>query len=334
MLIVIACLLLVAGQLPAQQAQRDRGLDLRTEMAGSATEVHIEFGPGEGLAEARLDNGAAQLARVVEMVGSPGWRHRTLVVEGHTCGCRRAGEDEGIAHQRAAVVRDYLVEAGAVAREVVYLRPFPRAELADAATRQDLSPEMCAADEVHAMDRRVTVRELSADDLEPPVRLIKPTPEALLAQASMWYRPRAERGRFRRLLNDTTLRSGDQISVFLTAAQPLHAYVFHLGSGGGWTCLFPNPAFSLDAPARNPIEPGRKYWLPRFGAGVPLDDTPGVEETFVRLSASPDPRLEQWVREGVPHLTTQTADGMVQARPDTGGIEWHARVRFVHEAAR
>jgi hypothetical protein len=143
---------------------------------------------------------------------------------------------------------------------------------------------------------------------------------------------------FEPLEEGQVLFSGDEFRVLLMAQEPVHAYVFHNGSGGEWICLFPNARFSLEAPAANPLEPGRQYWLPRFGRGFVLDDTPGREETVVYLSRQPHPRMEQWAGEGIPWQISpldpgaRGLGGTVQVETPLRFMNWYRRIAFEHRA--
>ena len=335
-------------------SDKERGLADEMRATVGSLPLYIEFGSGKTSVEELSANGDWQLTAATEALNASGATYQNLVIEAHTCGCREAGEDSSASFGRAQAVREYLLQHASSAHRSLYLKPFFASDLADNGTRRDLPPEQCEIDEVHAMDRRVVIRELSVEDLEDAARLIPPETMSILAKVSFWFRRAGNGDAFQRLLDDSVLRAGDEIRLFVIAAEPVYAYIFHRGSAGEWTCLFPNEQFSLEAPAANPVEPGRKYWLPGFGHGIPLDNTPGTEETFVYLSERADARMEQWVREGVPFLIGEgaggaaevasseqaagddlaarirTRGGIVHVRPDTAGVEWFARVRFNH----
>lgn len=337
----------------------DASVDLDRGLAGdftaaSALPLHIEFGSGKTTVDDLSANGERQLQAAVELLSVPGRPYQNLVIEAHTCGCQSAGEDSSTSLGRAEAVRQHLGRLVSAPNRSFYIKPFFASDLAANGVRRDLSASQCEIDEIHAMDRRVVIRELTAEDLENAARLIPPEATSILAQVSFWYRRDGNGDTFQRLLDESVLRSGDEIRLFMMAAEPVHAYIFHRGSAGDWTCLFPNDQFSMEAPAANPLEPGRKYWLPRFGGGVALDNTPGTEETFVYLSEGADARMERWVADGVPFLIgenaegtvglaapehatgtalaagTRTRGGIVHVEPDTAGVDWFARVRFNH----
>ena len=290
----------------------------------SQVPLHIEFGYGKHAFSDLSANGREQLKQGAMVLQSPEWQGRKIAIEGHTCSCGSQQGNKRLARQRAETVRDYLIDQGFVPAEDVSLIVCGEERPISASPYENLPPAQCEMDEMHSMDRRVVIREWSGEESAALPELVAQSPSAASAQVSFWYR-RGSKGKFRKLEDGEVLRFGDELRLFLISAQPVYAYVFHHGSEGNWICLFPNEQFSLEAPAENPLEPGRKYWLPRFGSGIPLDDVPGREETFVYLSPHPDPEMEKWVKEGVSKIKTRGLGGIVS------DIDWFARVQFHHE---
>ena len=312
----------------------DRSFDLTVTSAAPALPVHIEFEPGASDIAGLAESGRAQLARALAAL-PPG---TAVVVEGHTCACPAAGESGKLSQLRAEEVRQYLIDTEPSQSPYIYLKIFDEANPPAGQDLSQLDPARCAIDERHTMARAVVIRELQHRDLEATARLIPPVGLQSL-QMSMWYRRARPGSHFERLSSGTVLHSGDEIKLFLRADEPAYAYVFHYGSGGDWTCLFPNADLILDQPHNNPLEPGRKYWVPELGRGLPLDTTPGIEETFAFVSSGPDAKMEQWVRQGAPMVISEptpvdaetVAAGVVQVRPDIDGVKWFSRIKFHHE---
>jgi len=96
--------------------------------------------------------------------------------------------------------------------------------------------------------------------------------------------------------NDTTLRSGDRLKLFVEPKAELYFYLVHLSSEGDLTPLFP-----VDSkPAR--IAPGSQVFLPEGSQWFELDAHPGPEKFFMLVSAERLERLEELCRR---HLTLQ-----------------------------
>lgn len=152
----------------------------------------------------------------------------------------------------------------------------------------NLGAEACERDAAHSQNRRVVIRE-APEGASPEVAV--PVMKVLF-----WQRP-SKSAEFRPLASGATLRSGNEVKITMQARQPVHAYLLHHGSDGTWEVLFPNPQRSRDTPAKNPLEADRLYSIPGTDIGLPLDNTPGVEETFVYVSPEPDPDLGQAVEK-------------------------------------
>ena len=299
--------------------------------------LHIEFGTGKHALGDLSANGREQLDQAALVLKSPGWQNKEIVIEGHTCTCGSPQANQELAWKRARTLRDVLVDQGAVSSETIHIIAYGEERTLGSGPDQTLPPEQCEIDELHSMDRRVVIREWDREErVDPPDLFVSP-PATELAQVSFWYRPRGSRSSFQRLEEGETLRSGDELRIYLRAEQPIYAYIFHRGSAGDWTCLFPSEHFCLEAPPTNPLEPGRKYWLPRFGSGIPLDENPGQEETFVYLSPEPEPEMEKWVREGVPQVgdekeeQTRGFGGVVSLSDGIDSVDWHRRISFQHQ---
>ena len=87
--------------------------------------------------------------------------------------------------------------------------------------------------------------------------------------------------------NETTLRSGDRLKLFVEPKTELYFYLMHLSSQGDLTPLFP-----VDSkPAR--IVPGSQVFLPEGSQWFELDAHPGPEKFFMLVSAERLGRLEE-----------------------------------------
>jgi hypothetical protein len=87
--------------------------------------------------------------------------------------------------------------------------------------------------------------------------------------------------------NETTLRSGDRLKLFVEPKAELYFYLVHLSSQGDLTPLFP-----VDSkPAR--IAPGSQLFLPEGNQWFELDAHPGTEKFFMLVSADRLGRLEE-----------------------------------------
>jgi hypothetical protein len=87
--------------------------------------------------------------------------------------------------------------------------------------------------------------------------------------------------------NETTLRSGDRLKLFVEPKAELYFYLVHLSSQGDLTPLFP-----VDSkPAR--IAPGSQVFLPEGSQWYELDAHPGAEKFFMLVSAERLERLEE-----------------------------------------
>ena len=318
--------------------QRDRQRGFAPPQPSSSVPMHIEFGTGRYAYVDLSANGREQLRQLGILLKTPGWAGRKIVVEGHTCSCGSAGGNKRLAEKRARAVRRFLIDQGDTSEEMVIVVSHGEEKTVSGSPIEDLPADRCELDPLHSMDRRVVVRTRVPDESAASAVAIDP---ALHTQVSFWYRTSGSSGVFLPLRDGGGLKSGDEFRLFLMSEQPAYAYIFHHGSAGDWTCLFPNRQFSLEAPATNPLEPGRKYWLPRFGAGIPLDQHPGTEETFVRISARPDPELERWVAHGVPvpvaagdaliDSQARGLGGIVTVTPEIGSVDWHTRLKFRHD---
>jgi hypothetical protein len=87
--------------------------------------------------------------------------------------------------------------------------------------------------------------------------------------------------------NETTLRSGDRLKLFVEPKAELYFYLVHLSSQGDLTPLFPVGS----KPAR--IAPGSQIFLPEGSQWFELDAHPGPEKFFMLVSAERLGRLEE-----------------------------------------
>jgi hypothetical protein len=87
--------------------------------------------------------------------------------------------------------------------------------------------------------------------------------------------------------NETTLRSGDRLKLFVEPKAELYFYLVHLSSQGDLTPLFP----VASKPAR--IAPGSQVFLPEGSQWFELDAHPGPEKFFMLVSAERLERLEE-----------------------------------------
>lgn len=295
----------------------------------------ISFGP-ERQAAAELAPGSLdQLRQALPQLQSLQWQGRKLTLESHTCACGARQDNRLLSQGRAEAVRDYLISQGAVPAERIYILAWGEENPLAAGPAQDLPPEQCGRDEIHSLNRCVLIRAWQPADTTTTATLIPPP--APTAQISLWYRSRGRNEPFQRLEEGAALHTGDELQLFLSAAQPIHAYAFHHGSAGDWLCLFPNPQLSLETPAANPLVPGKQYWVPGRASGLPLDQVAGQEETCIYLSWNADPQMERWTKEGVPQGTpgtparTRGLGGIVTSNTDPDSVAWYLRVRFRHE---
>jgi len=308
-----------------QTKNRTRGFASTTP--SSSIPLHIEFGTGQYALKDLSANGRAQLEQAAQLLQSTEWQGKEIAIEGHTCTCGAADGNKAMAHQRAATVRDYLVDRGTIPSTAIQLIAHGEAKTISGSPHQDLPPTQCDIDVLHSMDRRVVIRQVNTTT----PNASSPLPPT---QISFWHRPQ-NKDAFLQLEDGAILYSGDEFRIFMMAQDSVYAYLFHHGSAGDWVCLFPNDNFSLETPAQNPLEAGRKYWLPRFSGGFVLDDTPGQEETLVYLSTVPHPTMEKWKTEGVPQETVETEKqrgfgGIVEVQSAVDTIAWHLRLRFQH----
>jgi hypothetical protein len=217
---------------------------------------------------------------------APEWKGKKLIFEGYTCSCGAAAANEALGRKRAEAILQYLVEKGGVRANDVRIVSFGARKPIAQSPSVDLSSAACQRDSAHTQNRRVVIQEApegAGSEAVLPVMKV-----------SFWQRP-SKNADFRPLANGALLRSGNEVKITMQARKPVHAYLLHHGSGGEWTVLFPNPRFSRDAKVNNPLEADRLYSIPGTDTGLPLDSTPGLEETFVYVNSEPDPDLQQAV---------------------------------------
>lgn len=297
---------------PGAQSGGTRDLADPITPPGEPRPFHIEF-PADG--EAPTPGGQELLDRAVSALQGPAWKDRPVLLE--VCA---GAEGEGDVRKRAEWVRAFLVERHAVDERSLYIGVFERGA----------SPSgECAAqgdDDPHASDQRVAIRPWERQQLADLAGSLWPRP--VVAQVTFWHRARGAVA-FGPLEDGASVASGDEFQVFLSVGQEAYAYVFHRGSGGTWVCLLPGRL------GRNPLVPGRPYWLPDPDRGFALDETPGQEETYVYVGAGPHPLLETWAKEGVPWevvsaQNVQGAAGQVRVTSPARHMDWYRRISFEH----
>ena len=219
----------------------------------------------------------AQLDEVAASLMTPEWKAKgPLLVEGHACSCGTASYNMELGLKRAEAIREYLITKGALSQSESKAASMGSSNPVKVSPHPQLSYEACERDETHNKNRRVVLKEQRS---------------GAVAQVSFWYRPAAG-GDFRPLTSGASLKTKDQIKVKLESFEAVHAYVFHHGSAGDWSVLFPNKEITPETPA-NPLPNGSPLWIPGPGEGLALDETPGPEETLVFVSPGPDPDLER-----------------------------------------
>jgi outer membrane protein OmpA-like peptidoglycan-associated protein len=223
----------------------------------------------------------AQLDAVATLLLTPDWQGKSgLVVEGHACTCGSAAANMELGLLRAQAIQNYLIGKGSLSTANSKAVSMGSTNPVEVSEHQQLTADACQRDAAHNDNRRVILKDQRA---------------GAAAQVSFWYRP-ASGGEFRPLTNGGQLRSKDQIKVMLETIEPVYAYVFHHGSAGDWSVLFPNKQVTPAVPA-NPLPNGTPTWIPGPGEGLSLDETPGKEETLVFVSPGPDPDLENAVTQ-------------------------------------
>jgi tetratricopeptide (TPR) repeat protein len=324
--------------------------------------MHLEFRRDKYALADFSENGRKQLEETVKMLASSEWQGKQIAIEGYACSCGEKSYGKWLAQKRAETVRDYLIKHANLSPENVFIiahgEDNPVADTGD----EDLGDSECEMDEKHSMNRRVVIREWRGQrppgnpnpgNPDPPS-----VPPRASAKVSFWWRPVGEK-QFRRLKDGEVLHSGDEFKIFMLAYHPVYAYVFHHGSADDWVRLFPNEKFCKESPASNPLQPERKYWLPRFGEGMQLDDVTGTEETFVYISSGPDLELEKFpsqpvkkplrpkppgpspvpppppdeeVEEVVKIFVARGVSGVTAEKAEDIHLpaNWYARVRFEH----
>jgi hypothetical protein len=94
--------------------------------------------------------------------------------------------------------------------------------------------------------------------------------------------------RFRVIDNGATLQVGDEVRITMTAEELTYAYIFHRGSGGDWSLIFPNPEDSGDPAARNPLLPGEVCLIPGENSKLVVGGDAGTEELVIYALPRPD----------------------------------------------
>jgi outer membrane protein OmpA-like peptidoglycan-associated protein len=277
----------------------------------------LQFRRDRFAVEDLLPDARRQLDEVAKVLQSEQWKGRKLVIEGHACSCGPREYNQGLAGRRGEAILAYLAEHRATTRQSASVRSFGESNPVAPTGDEQLPAEACERSEPHTQNRRVVIQG-----------------EGAVAKVLFSYRSRS--GQFRPLTDGAVLRSGDQIRVYFETYDKSHVYAFHRGSAGEWTVLFPNPLYTRQAPAQNPVEARQPYWLPRQETGFPLDETPGSEETLVYVSPGPDRELEEIVLQQKPKEVKIEAKslGLVSAgKPGDLYLppRWTARVRFEHQ---
>jgi hypothetical protein len=94
--------------------------------------------------------------------------------------------------------------------------------------------------------------------------------------------------KFLRITDDVTLRSGDEIQMFVSPVTACFIYVLHEDPAGEMTVLFPDqlPVFP---PAYGP---GQRFYVPAEKAWLQLDATTGIERIYLVVSPQRLTQLE------------------------------------------
>lgn len=245
--------------------------------------LHIGFARNQYVVEKLPAKARAQLEEVASLLRSDDWKGKKLTIEGHTCSCGSSKTNEELGRKRAEGILQFLVEKRAVGAEAVRIVSFGKQRPVMPSSESDLAAAACERNEAHSMNRRVVIQEGWPAG--------NPKEYRPLVKVSFWQRP-STNSEYRPLVNGAALRSGQQVKIVMEASQTAYAYVLHRGPDNKWAVLFPNPEFSREAPAQNPVEPGRSYSLPGKKMGLVLDDQPGTEETLVYASPEADPDLD------------------------------------------
>jgi hypothetical protein len=93
---------------------------------------------------------------------------------------------------------------------------------------------------------------------------------------------------FVRITEDVTLRSGDEVQMFVSPLTACYIYVLHEDPAGAITPLF--PATAGEFPANYGV--AREYYLPEAGQWLTLDTVTGTERVYLIASVERLTRLE------------------------------------------
>jgi hypothetical protein len=93
--------------------------------------------------------------------------------------------------------------------------------------------------------------------------------------------------------NETILRSGDRMKLFIEPKSALHLYLLHLSAEGEIVFLYPGEGQSASLP------PGVALHIPDVSRWFQLDTHTGQEKFFLLVSAQPLHRLEKLYSEHV-----------------------------------
>lgn len=98
----------------------------------------------------------------------------------------------------------------------------------------------------------------------------------------------ADSRKYLSITDDITLRTGDEIQMFLSPISPCFVYVLHEDPAGGMTVLFPG-TLSAFPPGYGA---GKRFYVPAETVWLQLDSTTGVERIYLVVSPQRLTQLE------------------------------------------
>ena len=114
----------------------------------------------------------------------------------------------------------------------------------------------------------------------------------LLFHINYVYRPGGE-GDFLPLTNGSVLHSGDHYKIIFTPAEKCYVYIIQVDSANKIYQLFPMERFGgVTVNNFNPVEPGRRYYIPGEAKSFHLDEQTGTEKIYFLASRERDEQLE------------------------------------------
>ncbi len=100
------------------------------------------------------------------------------------------------------------------------------------------------------------------------------------------------------LKNEGAMQSGDHYKIIFAASQPCYVYIFQLDKSNIYG-VFPlqnfqgTPVVNLE----NPIQAGKKYFVPAQDKSFILDERPGAEQIYIMVLRQRDVELEKQYQE-------------------------------------